>query len=184
MKSSLVASEIAEPYAQALMNLAQSGDAVDQIGDDMRSLADLLRDSEDFRNCIQSPVIKPDVKKALIDRVTSDQVHPYVKNFLYVLVDRGRIFFLDSVCKQFQILLRQLRQTVLAEVTSAVELTDEQRGAVCDRVKSMTNAQHVELETTLDPSLIGGVIIKVGSQVIDGSLKGQLRRMSIRLGAS
>jgi F-type H+-transporting ATPase subunit delta len=120
----------------------------------------------------------------LIDRVTSDQVHPYVKNFLYVLVDRGRIFFLDSVCKQFQILLRQLRQTVLAEVTSAVELTDEQRGAVCDRVKSMTNAQHVELETTLDPSLIGGVIIKVGSQVIDGSLKGQLRRMSIRLGAS
>jgi F-type H+-transporting ATPase subunit delta len=184
MKSSLVASEIAEPYAQALMSLAQSSNTVDQIGDDMRSLADLLKSSNDFRTCLESPVIKPAAKKELIGRVLTDQVHPNVVNFLYVLVDRGRISFITTVCQQFQALLRKLKQTVLAEVTSAIELTEEQRNAVCDRVRTMTSAQQVDIETTIDPGLIGGVIIKVGSQVIDASLKGQLRRMGVRLGSS
>lgn len=79
--------------------------------------------------------------------------------------------------------MRQLQKTVLAEVTSAVEISDEQRESIRHQVLAMTQASQVEFETRIDPDLIGGVIIKVGSQVIDASLRSQLRRITMRLGA-
>jgi F-type H+-transporting ATPase subunit delta len=88
---------------------------------------------------------------------------------------------LEGICKQYRVLLRDLNQTVLAEIVSAVELSDAQKESVRQKVVEMTSARQVELETHIDPDLIGGVIIKVGSQVIDASLRGQLRRISVRL---
>ena len=70
---------------------------------------------------------------------------------------------------------------MLAEVTSAQELTDEQKNNIVNKVKGIVEANDVELKTSVDPSLIGGVIIKVGSKVIDASLRGQLRRISVSL---
>jgi F-type H+-transporting ATPase subunit delta len=103
---------------------------------------------------------------------------------LKLLVDRRRILFLAGICQQYLAMLRKLNQTVLAEVTSAVELNEDQQQAVKDRVKAMTNANQVELEVKLDNQLIGGVIIKVGSQVIDASLRGQLRRIGMSLSST
>ena len=80
-------------------------------------------------------------------------------------------------------MLRKLNQTVLAEVTATKELSEAQTQSVIERVKSMTDARSVEIKTSIKPDLIGGVIIKVGSQVIDASLRGQLRRISINLGS-
>jgi F-type H+-transporting ATPase subunit delta len=101
-----------------------------------------------------------------------------------LLVDRGRIVFLPDVLEQYKQLTRKLKQTVLAEVTSAVELNEGQQEGIRQRVLGMTQAQQVELDIRIDPDLIGGVIIKVGSQVVDASLRGQLRRISVRLGSA
>ncbi|MBD2089633.1 F0F1 ATP synthase subunit delta [Microcoleus sp. FACHB-1515] len=184
MKDNLAQSEIFEPYAQALMSIAQSNNQVDRIGDDVNYLLGLLNESEDFKTLLSSPLVKPDAKKGVLRQIANDQVHPYTLNFLLVLVDRGRILFLEGILKQFQALLRELRQTVLAEVTSAVELNDGQKEAVKDRVRRLVDAQQVDLETRIDPDLMGGVVIKVGSQVIDASLRGQLRRIGLRLTSS
>jgi F-type H+-transporting ATPase subunit delta len=78
-------------------------------------------------------------------------------------------------------LQRKLNNIVLADVVSASALTRSQEDAIADQVKGMTNASSVELNITTDESLIGGVIIKVGSQVFDASLKGQIRRISMGL---
>jgi F-type H+-transporting ATPase subunit delta len=86
--------------------------------------------------------------------------------------------------RQYLALLRQLNQTVLAEITSAVPLTETQQQAITEKVIALTNARQVEIETKIDSELIGGVIIKVGSQVIDASLRGQLRRISLRLSSN
>lgn len=183
MKSQLALTEIAEPYAQALMSVAKSNNVVDPIGEDTQSLLALSRESEDLRLLINSPLIDAGKKKAVLRQVVGDQVNPFTLNFLLLLVDRGRIFLLPEVCKQYQDLLRQMRQAVLAEVTSAVELNDEQKESIRQKVIGVTQAQQVELETRVDPDLLGGVVIKVGSQVIDASLRGQLRRIGVRLGA-
>jgi F-type H+-transporting ATPase subunit delta len=181
MRSTLLSSEIAEPYAQALMSLARDNDLIDRIGEDISALLSLMAESEDFYQCITSPIVKSEDKKAILRQVTGDQLHPFTFNFLMILIDRGRIIFLKPICKQFQELVRQLQQTVLAEVTSAVPLSDEQQDLIRQRVMQMTQARQVELESTIDPELLGGVIIKVGSQIIDASLRGQLRRLSTRL---
>jgi F-type H+-transporting ATPase subunit delta len=181
MQSSAVNAQVVQPYAQALMSVARSNNLTEQLGEDARSLLKLLQNSEDLRNFLTNPFIKVEDKKAVLGRLVGENINPYMRNFLMLLVDRRRILLLAEICQQYLAILRELNQTVLAEVISAVELTEEQQQAVRDKVIAMTNAARVELDTKLDPDLIGGVIIKVGSQVIDASLRGQLRRLSLRL---
>lgn len=184
MKDSSLTARIAEPYAQALMSLAQSQDLTDRFGEDISGLLTLIKESSDFNTFLASPVYKPEQKKAVLQQLLREQVHPYLLNFLQLLVDHRRIPMVQDIALQFQTLLRKLNQSVLAEVTSAVELSDEQKQSVREKVMAMTQARQVDLETKIDPELIGGVIIKVGSQVVDASLRGQLRRISLRLTSS
>ncbi|MDJ0600857.1 MAG: ATP synthase F1 subunit delta [Crocosphaera sp.] len=184
MKGSLFSSEIAEPYAQALMSLAESHDITRSIGEDCRSILDILKESAQLREFISSPVIKDEDKRAVLNRILGDDIHQYLRNFIMLLVDKRRIVFLEAICEQYLALLRKLTNTVLAEVTASTELSDGQRRSVIDKIKALTGAESVELKTDNDPDLIGGVIIKVGSQVFDASLRGQLRRISVSLGGA
>lgn len=180
MAGTLVSSEISEPYAQALMSLAQQNDLADQFGETFRNLESLLSESKEFKDFVLNPVIKNEDKKSVLKQVMGDD-NPYLLNFIMLLVDKRRIIFLESIVEQYLSLLRKLNQTVLAEVTSARELNDEQKGNIVEKVKGIVDARDVELKTSVDPNLIGGVIIKVGSKVIDASLRGQLRRISVSL---
>ncbi len=181
MKSQIAIAEIAQPYAQALMSVAQSKNSTEQLGEDVRILQKLLQSSKQLSGFMDNPFIDLDKKKAVLSQVLGEGANPYLHNFLMLLVDRRRISLLEPICQQYLVLLRQSNQTVLAEVISAVELTPEQQQSIRDKVIAMTKAREVELDTQIDPELIGGVIIKVGSQVIDASLRGQLRRLSLRL---
>lgn len=181
MRGSLLSAEVLVPYAEALMSVAQANNLIDRIGEDVASLLNLLKESAELQQFLGSPVVKAEDKKAVLGRIGGEQLHPYTRNFLNLLVDRRRIRFLEGICQQFQALLRKLNQTVLAEVTSAVELNEGQQQAVREKVVAMTGAHQVELDARVDPDLIGGVIIKVGSQLIDASLRGQLRRIGLRL---
>ena len=180
MAGTLVSSEISEPYAQALMSLAQQNDLAEQFGETFRDLESLLSESREFKDFVLNPVIKNEDKKSVLKQVMGD-ANPYLLNFIMLLVDKRRIIFLESIVEQYLSLLRKLNQTVLAEVTSARELNDEQKDSIVEKVKGIVEARDVELKTSVDPNLIGGVIIKVGSKVIDASLRGQLRRISVSL---
>ena len=178
---SKVSTEVLQPYASALMSLAKSNNLSEQFGEDIRSLLNLLENSEELRLFLGSPLVKPQDKKAVIDRIAGSEMNPLMRNFLRLLVDKGRILFLEGIGKKYLTELRELYQTVLAEVTSAVPLSDAQQQTVREKVQAMTSARQVEIETKIDADLIGGVVIKVGSQVIDPSLRGQLRRLGFRL---
>ena len=180
MSGTLVSSEISEPYAQALMSLAQQNNLADQFGETFRALESLLTESQEFKDFVLNPVIKNEDKKNVMKQVMGD-ANPYLVNFIMLLVDKRRIIFLEPIVEQYLNLLRKLIQSVLAEVTSATELNDEQKGRIVEKVKGLVDARDVELKTAIDPNLIGGVIIKVGSKVIDASLRGQLRRISVSL---
>jgi F-type H+-transporting ATPase subunit delta len=183
MKGSAFGSEVAEPYAQALMSLAQSSDLTDRFGDDIRALLNLIENSQDLRDFLANPIVKEPVRKEVLRQIAGENSHPYLVNFLMLLVDKRRAIFLEKVCQQYLELLRKFKNIVLAEVSSATELNDRQRQEVVEKVKALVNAQDVELKTKVDPELIGGVVIKVGSQVFDASLKGQLRRIGYNLNA-
>ncbi|MBD2326533.1 ATP synthase F1 subunit delta [Alkalinema sp. FACHB-956] len=181
MKGGLLTSDVYEPYAQALLSLGQSNNLVGDFSNDINLILETIGTSDELAQFFENPFIKDDAKKGVIASLFGGKINPFTQNFLQVLIDRRRIVFLAGICKEFQALVRKLNQAVLAEVTSAVELNDGQKQAIRDRVIAMTGARQVDMETSVDSSLIGGVIIKVGSQVIDASLRGQLRRISYRL---
>lgn len=183
MSTSTMASAVADPYAQALMALAKGQDLVDRFGDDTSALMELLKSSEELQNFLTNPLFEAESKKAILQQVAGDQLHPLFLNFLKLLVDKGRIAFLKAVLAQYQELLRAYRKTVLAEITAAVSLSEEQQNRLREKVTAMTGAEQVELDISLDPDLLGGVVIKVGSQIVDASLRGQLRRLSMQLNA-
>lgn len=179
--SSVVSSQVFEPYAQALLSLAQSNNLTDRFGEDASLIIETLQSSDELQQFLENPFTKADAKKAVLKQVFGNQAHPFMDNFLMLLVDRGRIMFLSGICQQYQALLRKLKGIVLAEVTSAVELNDAQKDQVKQQVQRMTGAAAVEIAAKVDPELLGGVVIQAGSQVIDASLKGQLRQISLRL---
>lgn len=181
MSGTLISSEVGEPYAQALMSLAQQNNLTNQFGDIFRSLSSLLSESQEFKDFVLNPVVKGEDKKAVLKQVLGGDASPYLVNFMMLLVDKRRIVFLEPIVEQYLNLLRKLNQTVLAEVTSATELSESQKQNVVEKVKAIAEARDVELKTSIDADLIGGVIIKVGSKVIDASIRGQLRRISISL---
>jgi F-type H+-transporting ATPase subunit delta len=183
MRGSLSAA-IVEPYASALMATAQAHSCTEKFGEDMAFLLELLSSSDELQQLLANPLVKPEPKKAVLQRLVEREVHPYILNFLLLLVDRRRILFLAEICRQFQELLRKLNQTVLAEITSAVQLTSDQERDLERKVLEITGARRVELATQVNPELIGGFIVKVGSRVVDASLRGQLRRLGLQLSAS
>ncbi len=181
MNDSTLSSEIASPYAKALMSVANDHSAVDQVGGEVADLLEVLASSDELVGFLSNPLMSADTKKGVLRQVAEGKVSDFLLNFLLLLVDRGRVAFLKPVLQQYQALLREKNQTVLAEVIAAVELTDEQKDAIRDRVKGMTGAHNVDLSVQIDPSLLGGLVIKVGSQVVDASLRGQLRRIGMQL---
>jgi len=184
MKSDAATAEISQPYAQALLSIAQSQNLTEEVAEDTRTFLGLLRGSQELTNFLSNPFVKQENKKNVLKQLLGEGGNSYLRNFLLLLVDRRRIAFLEPILQQYLVLLRQLNQTVLAEITSAVPLTEAQQQAITEKVITFTKARQVELETKIDSDLIGGVIIKVGSQVIDASLRGQLRRLSLRLSSN
>lgn len=178
----MATSEVAAPYAQAFLSIAQSNGTVDETSAIAADVLNLLKESEDLSAFLANPIASKDAKKGVLVKVLGDDTNQQMKNFLMLLVDRGRIYLIEPILRQFQAKVRELNQTVLAEVISAVELSDEQRETVRQKVIGMTKAQAVELESRVDPDLIGGVIIQIGSQVLDSSVRGQLRRIGLQLG--
>ncbi len=181
MKDSAIGSVVLNPYADALMSLAQSQNLVDEFGANCRSLLELLDSSPELVDILTNPIVKGVDKKAILTKVVGSSLHPFMVNFLMILVDRRRIGYLGGICLRYQAELRKIKGIVLAEVTSAIALTDAQTQSVRERVQGMTAATSVEIVTKIDPDILGGVIIKVGSQIIDSSLRAEIRRLGLSI---
>jgi F-type H+-transporting ATPase subunit delta len=179
--NNVVSNTFLNPYAEAMMSVAQSQNLLDKFNDNCNTVLQVLNDSADLQQFVESPIVKATDKKAVIQKVFGESVDPMMLNLIMVLVDRGRISFLSGVCQQYQVMLRKLHGDVLAEVTTAVALTEDQASSIKDRVKAMTGANNVDIMAKIEPTIVGGVIIKVGSQIIDSSLRSQLRLIGMSL---
>jgi F-type H+-transporting ATPase subunit delta len=176
-----VLSQIARPYASALFDLAKADNSVAAVEQGLDQLLALANQSPDFARFLRSPVINTEDKavamNALLDKA---KAHTTVGNFVKVVARNGRLFALGAIIAAFKTLAAGHRGEVAADVTSAVPLTAAQASSLGETLKakigkSVTLTQHV------DPSLIGGLVVKVGSQMIDSSLKTKLAAMKIAM---
>ncbi len=172
---------LATPYAEALLQVAESRQETDTVAEQVRELLALWHSSAQLREAMSSPVLEPDAKKAALAALFDGQVTPSVQNLLKLLADRQRIAVLDAVLERFLELYRELRQITLAKVSSATPLSEEQQAQLNQKVQAIAGTQAVEFDLHVDPALIGGFVVNLGSQVIDASLAGQVRRLGLAL---
>jgi F-type H+-transporting ATPase subunit delta len=172
---------ITTPYAEAFLQVVGADGSADAVVQDARTLLALWHESPELREAMASPVLEVSAKKAALTKLFEGQVSPALLNLLKLLADRQRIGYLDAVLERVLDLYREQNDIALATVTSAAALSDEQKQSLTEKVKAVAGTDKVEIDTQIDPSLIGGFVLKVGSRVIDASLSGQVRRLGLAL---
>lgn len=173
--------EIAARYAKALFDLADEQKALDPVAQDLRNVQQLVSESDDLRRMVRSPVIsRADQGKAMAAILDKAGASELTSKFIGYLAAHRRLFALGAITKAFLAELASRRGEVTAEVTSARSLSDAQMGAVEEALKKVVGGK-VAVEHRVDPSLIGGLIVKVGSRMVDSSLATQLQKLKLAM---
>lgn len=176
--------KLAQPYAEALLELTTKEGALDKIINDLNSICSVLADSHEFRKAISNPTLPANAKKDIIKSIFGNSVNSNIIKFLMVLCDRGRISYLDDIIEKALEIAYKKASIEIAYVTSSTQLTAAQEDILISKLQDMTGAKEIKLKLAVDETLIGGFIIQVGSKIIDSSIKGQLRQLASYLGAS
>jgi F-type H+-transporting ATPase subunit delta len=179
----IVLSKIAEPYAEALLDLAKSNGSLKETTNDMNIVSQFLANSGDLKKFLRNPLITKKAKRNVVVDILSEQIGGSTLKFLLLLVDRGRIESLDSIAQKFLELSYKQDAIEIAKITSSIQLSAEQQKGIAEKLKTMTGAKQIKLALKVDPQLIGGFTIEIGSKLIDTSIRGQLRQISALLGA-
>lgn len=165
---------VAGRYASALFDLAEEANQVRQVEKDLIALQSLLNESADLKRMVRSPVFSSDEQGRAIAAVAEKAgLAPLVVNFLKVLARNRRLFALNEMVRTFLALAARQRGEVNAEVASAHPLSDEQLATLRDTLRASAG-KDVQLITKVDPTLLGGLIVKMGSRMIDSSIRTKL----------
>ncbi len=164
-------------YASALFDLADEGDLLDQVRDDLAALRTMIRDSADLARVLTSPVVGRDEQAAAIDAVMERAgIGDLTRRFVNTVARNRRLFALPGMIAVYGALLAERRGEVTAEVTSAQPLGDSQRTAIEDALRRSVGG-NVSIDVRVDPDILGGLIVKVGSRMVDSSLRTKLGKL-------
>ena len=165
--------EATRGYAQAIFAVAEAEGALDQVEDELFRFARTLEAEQQLREALTDPGLPADRKRALLHDLLGERTNPQTESLLGFLVEQGRARDLPSIVDELAELAARQRQSSVAEVRTAVPLDDERRGRL-ERALATATGRTVELKVVIDPSVIGGVVARVGDQVIDGSVRRRL----------
>lgn len=172
---------LAGRYATALFELAENDKKLDDVAGDLQSLRAMIDDSADLAQVIKSPIMSRDDQVAAMTAIADAAgFSELTKNFIGVVAENRRLFALTGMIKAYQAQLAASRGEATAEVVSAKPLTDAQVTAVEDALKKAIGTT-VQVEQRVDESLLGGLVVRVGSRMIDSSLKTQLQKMRLAM---
>lgn len=182
MSSKMLMSKVADPYASALLNLASATNTLDTITSDINDLLELFDSNENLVGYLSNPMYSRKSKKDVLEKVIAPlYFNENTVRFLMVLLDRSRIDLLESIAEKYLQMVYDFAEIKIAQVSSAIPLTPDQELDLISRLRNRTGAKEIKLVTNVDKSLLGGLKVQIGSNVIDLSLKGQLRELATQL---
>jgi F-type H+-transporting ATPase subunit delta len=167
--------EIAEVYSRALFEVAQEHDVLDRIHDELGEFAQALADDRQLQVFFFSPYFSSEEKKEGVARVVEGADERLV-NFLELLAERHRMPVLFRVRRSFEALWAQERRLLPVSVTSAVELDESLVEGIGRRIEEQTD-RRVELSSSVDPDVLGGLVVRVGNMVLDASVRNRLEQL-------
>jgi ATP synthase F1 delta subunit len=167
--------DIAEVYARALFEVADQHDALDRVHEELGELADALEESRELRFFFFSPYFSSEEKRDAIERILEGADEHFV-NFLKLLAERHRMPVIHRIRQRFEQLWAEERRLLPVSVTSAVELEDELVQEIGRRIEEQTG-RRVQLTSTVDPDVLGGLVVRVGNMVLDASVRNRLEQL-------
>ncbi len=176
----MTTSTTAKVYAAVLRDIGKAKGTLDSLSDELTAFNAIVRDDKDFSVFLTMPGIGRDRKKDFIQKVCSSQMSSDFINFLFVLMDNDRIGDSEEIENELTDLMYEERNALRVKVTSSVPLDADIRGKV-SRALSGKYGKEIILEEKVDPSLLGGILLKVGDTVIDGSLSRRLLSIKDKL---
>jgi F-type H+-transporting ATPase subunit delta len=172
---------VAERYASALFELAKDQGQQAAVEQDLIKFQALMDQSEDLRHLVSSPVFTADAQGKAIAAISAKAgISGLTSNFFRVLAANRRLFATADIVKAYRTIAARARGEVAAEVTSALPLTDVQMQALKDQLRG-TVGKDVTITANVDPSLLGGLVVKVGSKMIDSSLRTKLDTLKVAM---
>jgi F-type H+-transporting ATPase subunit delta len=174
-------SGIAERYAAALFDLADERRVLDEVASDLRELRAMLAASLDLSRLVRSPVLtRGEQGKAISALAAHAGFSPLVRDFLAVVAKNRRLFAVPAMIEAYLEKLAERRGEITAQVIAARQLSETQLTLLGDQLRRSVG-RRVSVDTRVDPGLIGGMIVKVGSRMVDGSIKSKLQRLQLAM---
>jgi F-type H+-transporting ATPase subunit delta len=167
--------EIAQVYARSLFEVAQERDRLDDVREQIGQFADALSESRELQTFFFSPYFSTEEKKKGLDSmlVGADDI---VENFLALLIENHRMPALMRIRRELDRMWQEVNRLLPVHVTSAVELDDAVTSRIGEEIGRQTG-RRVELTTTVDPEVLGGIVVRVGNSIIDASIRTRLERL-------
>jgi F-type H+-transporting ATPase subunit delta len=166
-------------YAQAIFDIAKSENSIDQWSADL-SVMEQVFTAPQVKNFLENPKTNRDQKRKLITELLQTRVQPVALRLALLLVQRERQNHISDIVRDFQASVNRLRGIVLATVTTAEPIDDNEAKLVAQRLSAMTGKQ-VQIERKVDPSIIGGLVARIGDTLIDGSVATRLQELRKQL---
>jgi F-type H+-transporting ATPase subunit delta len=164
--------EIASVYARSLFEVAKEQDTLDEVREQLGQVADAIEGDRELQVFFFSPYFSTEEKKDGLRKVI-DGADPAVLNFLELLVEKHRSPALFRIRRAFDVLWEHENKLLPVEITSAIELDDEIAQRIGDQIGEQTG-QRVELTKTVDPEILGGLVLRVGNSILDASIRNRL----------
>jgi F-type H+-transporting ATPase subunit delta len=167
-------------YAQAMFAVAEAEGALDDVEEELFRFARALEQEHELRDALTDPGLPGDRKRAVLADVLGERANPVTINLLGFVIDQGRARDLGAIVDELVALAAERRQAAVAEVRTAVPLDAAHRDRLTEALERATGKK-IELRVVVDPAVVGGVVARVGDQVIDGSVRRRLELARERL---
>lgn len=171
-------SKLGNTYASVLLNLSAEKNTLHQTVGDFVNLNTLFTQSAELKDFLTSPLVKKEQKRDVLIKIVENQINISTFNFLMLLVDRNVINYLPEIVTTFLELVRKTAKIIKVEILTANAFTEPQTDQLIEILKKLTSAREVKLVTTVDPSLIGGFLIKEDSKIMDLTTKNEFKQLA------
>jgi len=166
---------VARTYARALFEAASERGRIDEVREELASFLQAVEEIPELRAMILNPELDPPEKAAALEAVLAE-ADELLRNFVRVVTEKGRAPMLDEIGREYELLVAAEEKILSVELTTAYELSDDEAAAIVKQIED-ASGRRVEAERTVDPDLIGGLVLKAGSLEVDSSVRGRLDRL-------
>jgi F-type H+-transporting ATPase subunit delta len=171
---------VARRYAQAFFAIAQEKNSVDKLEAELKEIVDTINSTDELKKVMDHQLVSPEEKKAIINKIFSQDMSEITVNFLNIVIEKYRATYISAIYEEFISYANTNRNMVDAEIKTAVQTNDADLENIKARLSAVTG-KTVRLQAKVDPSLIGGVVVRIGDKVIDGSIAARLAKLKDNL---